>query len=116
MDIVVQKWQTQIRKGYLELCVLTLVSVHEKVYGFEMIELMNQVGLHVKEGTLYPLLNRLKVDDLLQARWETENSKHPRKFYSITKKGRLCLEQMESEFGLMAKRLKKMSTQGVNNG
>lgn len=95
-------WKTQIRKGYLELCILQLIKHRGKVYGFDLLEQLSGIALQVKEGTLYPLLNRMGADGLLSATWETENLKgHPRKFYSLTKDGSRFLEEMNQEFEQM---------------
>ncbi|MCB0327925.1 MAG: helix-turn-helix transcriptional regulator [Bdellovibrionales bacterium] len=103
MDL--QRWKTQFKKGYLELCILSLVEQKTKVYGFEMIEALGKLELRVKEGTLYPLLHRLREDGLLEAKWETESSTHPRKFYFITGKGKKALSMMEQEFEDMRNKL-----------
>ncbi|RYZ76356.1 MAG: PadR family transcriptional regulator [Proteobacteria bacterium] len=103
-------WKTQIRKGYLELCVLLLIQRHKKLYGFDLIEKLSAASLEVKEGTLYPLLNRMSADGVLGASWETENIKgHPRKFYSLTKEGTRLLTDMESEFTEMVSIFKQLS-------
>jgi len=92
-------WKTQIRKGYLELCLLLVIQSEKRIYGFDLLEKLNNRGLSVKEGTLYPMLNRMLVDKILSATWETENVKgHPRKFYSLTKEGVRLLDHMKSEF------------------
>ncbi len=103
-------WRTQIRKGYLELCILTLIQTHERLYGFDLIERLKEADLDLKEGTLYPLLNRMTVDGVLKAVWETENVKgHPRKFYSLTKDGAKLLEGMKAEFGQMIEVFRSLS-------
>ncbi len=106
----VENWKTQIRKGYLELCILLLIRSRKKVYGFDLIEQLSAASLEVKEGTLYPLLNRMAADGLLASIWETENVKgHPRKFYSLTKDGLKLLEQMDQEFTQMVGIYEKLS-------
>lgn len=111
MDLNVENWKTQVRKGYLELCILVLIKSSKKMYGFDILEKLSQVELEVKEGTLYPLLNRMAADGLLSSHWETENIKgHPRKFYSVTKNGEKLLDAMVEEFDRMVgiyKKLKK---------
>lgn len=98
----IDNWKTQIRKGYLELCILLVIRQKKRVYGFDLIEQLAQVSLDLKEGTLYPLLNRMSADGLLSAVWDTENLKgHPRKFYSLTKDGLKFLDQSEEEFNQM---------------
>ena len=95
----INKWKTQIRKGYIELCVLILIEKKGRLYGFEILDLLKKVDLLVKEGTLYPLLNRMTTDKLLSSVWETKNvSGHPRKFYSLTNKGKDVVDQMKTEF------------------
>ncbi|HEY8279353.1 MAG TPA: PadR family transcriptional regulator [Bdellovibrionota bacterium] len=104
MALPTENWRAQIRKGYLELCIFLLIRDHERLYGFEILERLEALGLEVKEGTLYPLLNRMTVDGPLSAIWETENLKgHPRKFYSLTKEGQKFLDEMNTEFEHMVK-------------
>ncbi len=95
-------WKTQVRKGYLELCILQLIQQNKRMYGFELLEKLEQISMPLKEGTLYPMLNRMTVEKILQAVWETEKIKgHPRKFYSLTKDGAKILDEMKSEFEKM---------------
>jgi PadR family transcriptional regulator PadR len=95
-------WKTQIRKGYLEICILLLIQRHQRLYGFELLERLKIIGVELKEGTLYPLLNRMTDVNILHAVWETENIKgHPRKFYSLTEVGTKVLEGMKLEFEKM---------------
>lgn len=95
-------WKTQIRKGYLELCLLLLIQRHKKVYGFDLLEKLKAADLNLKEGTLYPMLNRMTTEGTLQATWQTENVKgHPRKFYSLTKEGGRILDEMVNEYEKM---------------
>ena len=98
----IDNWKTQIRKGYLELCILLMIQKHKRLYGFDLLEQLANSDLVIKEGTLYPMLNRMAVEKTLVAIWETENVKgHPRKFYSITKEGVKLLEEMKAEFESM---------------
>ncbi|MEQ1876722.1 MAG: PadR family transcriptional regulator [Bdellovibrionia bacterium] len=98
----IENWKTQIRKGYLELCVLSIIEEKKRIYGFELIQVMNELGIPVKEGTLYPLLNRMTLEGTLGSTWETDGNKgHPRKFYSLTKEGRRIAEDMKTEFDRM---------------
>lgn len=99
MDAYFDNWKTQIRKGYLELCLLLLIQRHKRLYGFDLLEKLKEIDLPLKEGTLYPMLNRMTEDKTLQSVWETENVKgHPRKFYSLTKGGAIQLDEMKLEF------------------
>jgi PadR family transcriptional regulator PadR len=104
MSLPTENWKAQVRKGYLELCILLLIRENGRLYGFEILERLSAVGLEVKEGTVYPLLNRMTVDSVLTSVWETENLKgHPRKFYSLTPAGRALLLEMSDEFDRMLK-------------
>jgi PadR family transcriptional regulator, regulatory protein PadR len=95
-------WRSQIRKGYLELCILLLIRERQRLYGFEILETLAGMDLEVKEGTLYPLLNRMTTEGVLASVWETENLKgHPRKFYSLTREGKKLLDEMNGEFERM---------------
>jgi len=102
-------WKTQIRKGYLELCLLLLIQRHKRIYGFDLLEKLKESDLNLKEGTLYPMLNRMTTEGTLQAVWETENVKgHPRKFYSLTKEGTRMLDEMADEYGKMVSIFKQI--------
>lgn len=102
MGLLVENWKTQVRKGYLELCILMLIRTHGRLYGFEIMERLSKSSLDIKEGTLYPLLNRMAADGQLSSEWETDNLKgHPRKFYSLTKVGEKILNEMTDEFDRM---------------
>lgn len=99
MNDYLTNWKTQIKRGYLELVILLLIQRHQRLYGFDLLEKLKEVDLETKEGTLYPLLNRMTTDKLLKSVWETENVKgHPRKFYSLTKEGSVLLKEMKSEY------------------
>lgn len=94
-----ENWKIQLRKGYLELCVLSLIKREQRLYGLDLLERLAAAGLDVKEGTLYPILNRMSVDKLLKATWETEGARgHPRKFYSLSRDGEKLLNQMLEEY------------------
>lgn len=85
--------QIQMRKGLLELCVLHIISRGE-VYTSDLIEELTQAQMIVVEGTLYPLLNRLKTAALVEYRWVESESGPPRKYYSITEKGKDFLQTL----------------------
>ena len=86
------KWETQLRKGGLSLAVLATLW-EGRLYGLEILRrLESRAGLAVPEGTIYPLLSRLKADGLVASEWEEAEAGHPRKYYSLTDagRGRLC--------------------------
>ena len=79
--------QIQMRKGLLEFCVLHIISRGE-VYTSDLIDELTQAQMIVVEGTLYPLLNRLKSAELVTYRWVESEAGPPRKYYSITEEGK----------------------------
>jgi len=93
----IEKTNAQMRKGVLEFCILLIISEHE-VYASDIITKLKDARLLVVEGTLYPLLTRLKNDGLLSYRWEESKSGPPRKYYEITDSGRTFLEEMKKSW------------------
>lgn len=89
--------KSQMRKGMLEFCVLLLLQ-HSDAYASEIIAKMKNAHMIVMEGTLYPLLTRLKNDGLLSYRWQESTSGPPRKYYSITPIGQMYLDQLEESW------------------
>lgn len=87
--------KAQMRKGILEFCILSILK-NKEAYPSEIIETLKFAKLIVVEGTLYPLLTRLKNDELLTYRWEESNSGPPRKYYSLTKMGTAFLEELDA--------------------
>lgn len=82
------KWEVQLRKGSLELAVLAVIG-SRSCYGLEvMSELAEVGGLDVPEGTLYPLLNRMRHRGWLDSEWVESDGGHPRKYYRMTAQGR----------------------------
>lgn len=88
------KWEVQLRKGCLELAVLGCLWSGKK-YGLEILRRLEEESeLVVPEGTVYPLLSRLKTDGLLQSEWVEAAGGHPRKYYWLTPKGRKQAKEM----------------------
>jgi len=85
--------QAQMRKGILEFCILSILNEGE-AYPSEILESMKNAKLLVVEGTLYPLLTRLKNMELLTYRWEESTSGPPRKYYRITENGKSLLGEL----------------------
>lgn len=79
--------QAQMRKGILEFCILSILRKRE-AYPSEILDELKEAKLIVVEGTLYPLLTRLKNMELLTYRWEESTSGPPRKYYSLTEEGK----------------------------
>ncbi|HBK20058.1 MAG: PadR family transcriptional regulator [Schleiferiaceae bacterium] len=83
----IENTKAQMRKGVLEYCILGILSKGD-AYASDIIERLKSAELIVVEGTLYPLLTRLKNADLLEYRWEESNAGPPRKYYSLSAQGR----------------------------
>jgi len=88
--------KAQMRKGILEFCILSILDKQEEAYPSEIIAALKDAKLIVVEGTLYPLLTRLKNSELLTYRWEESPSGPPRKYYSLTKMGSTFLEELST--------------------
>lgn len=92
-------WKSQIKRGTLEFCILLMIN-KKPHYGYEIInELERWAILAAKESTIYPLLRRLLKEDFLSSFWqETSEGLPPRKYYTITDKGRQYLSAMSDEW------------------
>lgn len=93
----IENTEAQMRKGVLEYCTLSILSRGE-AYTSDILEDLKSAKMIVVEGTIYPLLNRLRASKLLTYRWEESNSGPPRKYYSLTAKGEEFLIQLESSW------------------
>ena len=81
------KWDVQLRKGTLELVILAALK-ERTLYGLELLKLLHSFPtMQITEGTLYPLMDRLKRDELTSAFWKQEGETRPRKYYQLTEKG-----------------------------
>ena len=86
--------KSQMRKGILDYCILLILN-RRKAYANDIIQLLQTARLIVVEGTLYPLLTRLKNMDLLTYQWIESNQGPPRKYYELTTTGELFLGELE---------------------
>ncbi len=96
--------KSQMRKGMLEFCILLILTKKQK-YATEIINELKAANLIVVEGTLYPLLSRLRQADLLTHAWEESLSGPPRKYYSITEKGEESLSSLKNTWSTLNKSL-----------
>ena len=87
--------KSQMRKGVLEYCILSILNKND-AYASELIAELKKARMIVVEGTLYPLLTRQKNQGLLSYRWEESPQGPPRKYYSITDKGKELLQEMDA--------------------
>jgi len=93
--MIVDNTQTQMRKGILEYCILSIISQGE-IYASDIIAELKRAKLLVVEGTLYPLLTRLKNNGLLSYNWVESTSGPPRKYYELTDVGRGMVQQLDT--------------------
>lgn len=84
-----------MRKGILEFCILSVIRRGE-AYPSDIVDEMRGANLQILEGTLYPLLTRLKNADMLTYRWVESSSGPPRKYFSLTEKGEVFYRELES--------------------
>jgi PadR family transcriptional regulator PadR len=90
---------TQLRRGVLEYCVLSLLA-RERLYGFDLVRRLGEVeALVTSEGTIYPLLSRLRRDGWVSTSWAESGSGPPRKYYALTEPGEQALRAFIEEWG-----------------
>jgi len=106
----IENTASQMRKGILEFCILSVIKQGE-VYPSDIIEKMKSANLNIFEGTLYPLLTRLKNAELLTYRWVESNSGPPRKYFSLTEKGNEFYKELESTWNELSDAVKTITTQ-----
>ena len=91
----IENTKAQMRKGVLEYCILSILK-EEDAYVAEILSTLKDAKMLVVEGTIYPLLTRLKNAGLLHYRWEESSSGPPRKYYGLTDTGKLFLNELNS--------------------
>lgn len=96
-EMNIENTQAQMRKGILEYCILLIIS-QQDAYVPDIISKLKASKMIVVEGTIYPLLTRLKNTGLLSYRWEESQQGPPRKYYSITEQGRGFLKELENSW------------------
>ncbi len=101
----IENTSSQMRKGILEFCILSIIKQGE-AYPSDIIEKMKTANLHIFEGTLYPLLTRLKNAEMLTYRWVESNSGPPRKYFTLTEKGAEFYKELESTWNELSNAVK----------
>ena len=92
------KWMAQMRRGSLELCILAILD-HGRRYGYDIVQaLSHSEGLVIKEGTIYPLLNRLEGEGLVSSEWQASPEGPARRYYTLTDVGREQLPRMRAQW------------------
>ncbi len=92
-----QKWDVQFRKGSLEMAILALLQ--QPRYGVEILQQLHQFSsLQISDGTLYPLLERLKREQLIDSEWRQQGDERPRKYYRLSAQGALKLKALRDRW------------------
>jgi len=90
----IANWRTQLRKGFLDLCVLNCLNVRE-YYGYDFVQELKQIeGAAIREGIVYPILARMQEDGFVTSEKRPSSSGPPRKYYQITPAGQAVLQEM----------------------
>jgi PadR family transcriptional regulator PadR len=115
VDDFFDNWTVQVRKGLIELSILNALSEDER-YGYDLVKSLVAIpGLGVTEGTIYPLLSRLRVAGFITSRLEESSSGPARKYYSITKEGRKAKEDMQEYLDTLYRGMTRLRKKGVPN-
>ncbi len=109
-----EKTYAQMRKGVLEMCILSVISDRE-VYTSDILKTLKDADLVVVEGTIYPLLSRLKNDGILSYRWEESTSGPPRKYYQLTDSGSELLKELRTNWSQLAESVQKIINNKTND-
>ena len=110
----IENTKAQMRKGVLEYCILSILK-DEDAYVAEILDTLKDAKFLVVEGTIYPLLTRLKNAGLLSYRWEESTSGPPRKYYGLTETGKLFLNELSSTWDDLQKAVRLVTTQKSKN-
>jgi PadR family transcriptional regulator, regulatory protein PadR len=105
----IENTKAQMRKGVLEYCIL-LVLDGKPLYASDIIQELKEGKMIVVEGTLYPLLTRLKNDGLLTYKWEESTQGPPRKYYELTDTGRKFLSELEESWSELVEAVTKIKS------
>ena len=113
MNDFFDNWTVQVRKGVLELCILNALAERER-YGYELVKsLVDIPGLGMTEGTLYPLLSRLRAQSLVSARLEESSEGPARKYYSLTREGKKVAVMMNDYLDALNDSVAALRKKGV---
>ena len=110
----IENTKAQMRKGVLEYCILSVLK-DKDAYVAEILSTLKDAKLLVVEGTIYPLLTRLKNAGLLNYRWEESTSGPPRKYYGLTETGQLFLTELTTTWDELRHAVNMVTTTKTNN-
>ena len=103
---MVENIKSQMRKGILEYCILSIIN-RQEVYTSDILNALQEADLLVVEGTVYPLLSRLKNNGLLKYRWQESTDGPPRKYFTLTDEGKDLLATLNQEWGTISNAINK---------
>ena len=106
--------QTQMRKGILEFCILSIIA-KEEAYTYTIFQQLHKADLLIVEGTLYPMLSRLRKSGYITHRWQESSQGPPRKYYSLTKSGKNFLKQLEESWLSLIRAIEKVRNLSQEN-
>ena len=106
--------KSQMRKGLLEYCILAIIS-RDEAYASDILDQLKVAQLVVVEGTVYPLLTRMKNEGLLSYRWQESTGGPPRKYYTLTENGQQLLAQLDAEWQSICQAINLITTPDPNN-
>lgn len=106
----VENTESQMRKGLLELCILGIIQKEKEAYPSDILEQLKLAKLVVLEGTLYPLLTRLKNAEMLTYRWEESTTGPPRKYYTLTETGSKFYTQLKQSWDELSTAVNHLTT------
>ena len=104
---MVENIKSQMRKGILEYCILSIID-RKEAYTSDILDALKSADLLVVEGTLYPLLSRLKNNGILTYRWEESPAGPPRKYFCLTDEGKQLLSQLNDEWKAIRQSINKL--------
>ena len=109
-------WTTQLRKGALELAILNALN-GDRLYGYDIVRTLRRLdGLMIGDGTVYPILSRLKADGLVRATIEDSPDGPPRKYYELTRAGRQTLDDMNAAWESLVSSVQELRHAGEKAG
>ncbi len=106
----IENTKAQMRKGVLEFCILSILKDGE-AYTSDILETLKDAKMLVVEGTIYPLLTRLKNEGLLSYRWEESTGGPPRKYYELTETGKLFLTELSDTWAELQQAVNKVTSE-----
>lgn len=110
MDELLNTFLIELKRGTLVLSVLSQLS--EKEYGYSLVQKLEEKGVPIEPGTLYPLLRRLEKQELLSSEWDTSESR-PRKFYVLSEKGKRVFVELKKEWSALNATMDKLLKEEV---